>query len=237
MKHSTTSALSIRFGRVCLPKGFGLILLLAACTTSTGQPNDTVPNRSKESAEKLSSWTGMIDGVFGGIFKSSSDNDAQELPIKIDDNQRNLDEHVETQRADGVHLARTSYYTPPPPPPPTPTALDCVDAEIFFEELPDGTILEPAEYISDQYEPFYGLTFSSSGPGAVGNYPRLFDTANPGDDDATPGCGDKDLGKIVSRYCFGTSYLNLWGIRTNLTCDSRLVFRGTKSRLPRRRTR
>lgn len=210
----STSAPSIGFGRVhTAAVSLALILLLAGCTASAGQQNDAEPNISKETVEERPSWAGMVDA-------STSDIDeAQEPPINIDAIQRKLDDHVQ--------LARTGYYRPPPPPTRAP---DCVDAEILFEELPDGTILERADFISKQYEPFYGLTLSSSGPGAVGKHPRLFDTAKPGEDDETPDCGDKDLGNCHDRSC-----VNRWAAWTKLTCSSRFL-RSTKSQVSRWRT-
>jgi hypothetical protein len=69
-----------------------------------------------------------------------------------------------------------------------------VDAEIWFKMLPDGTLLLPGDYISDQFEPFYGLTFSATGPGALGEFPRLLDCANPSTEVDGTSCGDRDLG-------------------------------------------
>ena len=90
------------------------------------------------------------------------------------------------------------FPAPPTPvpqtPPPTPPGDECIEAEIMFDKLPDGTVLEPGDYISDQYEPFYGVTFSSTGKGALGRFPRLFDSANPAVSVGEGMCGDKDLG-------------------------------------------
>jgi hypothetical protein len=84
--------------------------------------------------------------------------------------------------------------TPVPQTPPTPPADVCIAAEIMFDKLPDGTVLEPGDYISDQYEPFYGVTFSSTGKGAVGRFPRLLDSTNPAVKIGKGMCGDEDLG-------------------------------------------
>jgi hypothetical protein len=70
----------------------------------------------------------------------------------------------------------------------------CIAAEIMFDKLPDGTVLEPGDYISDQYEPFYGVTFSSTGKGALGRFPRLLDSTNPAVKIGKGMCGDEDLG-------------------------------------------
>lgn len=101
-------------------------------------------------------------------------------------------------------LRPTKRPTPSPPTkkPTAPPPGGCVTAEITFDELPDGTVLEPGEYISDQYKPFYGISFSSIGKGALGNHPRLFDSANPGKKVDGGFCGDKDLG-APNRECPG----------------------------------
>jgi hypothetical protein len=69
----------------------------------------------------------------------------------------------------------------------------------MFDKLPDGTDLEPGDYISDQYQPFYGVTFSSTGKGALGSFPRLFDSANPALYVGEGECGDADLGMSSAR--------------------------------------
>jgi uncharacterized protein (DUF2141 family) len=84
--------------------------------------------------------------------------------------------------------------TPVPQTPPTPPGDVCIAAEIMFDKLPDGTVLEPGDYISDQYEPFYGVTFSSTGKGALGRFPRLLDSTNPAVKIGKGMCGDEDLG-------------------------------------------
>lgn len=55
---------------------------------------------------------------------------------------------------------------------------------IDFEEYG----LKRGDYVTNQYEPDYGLTFSSQG--GCGNAPRIFDTNNP----VTGEYGDSDLG-------------------------------------------
>ena len=68
--------------------------------------------------------------------------------------------------------------------------------------LPDGTLLEPGEYISNQFEPFYGLTFSSMGNGSVGSAPHLLDSTNPVTEVNGQDCGDPDLGSL-NQQCRG----------------------------------
>jgi hypothetical protein len=87
--------------------------------------------------------------------------------------------------------------TPVPQTPPTPPGDVCIAAEIMFDKLPDGTVLEPGDYISDQYEPFYGVTFSSTGKGALGRFPRLLDSTNPAVKIGKGMCGDEDLGTLA----------------------------------------
>jgi hypothetical protein len=63
--------------------------------------------------------------------------------------------------------------------PPTPEVpIDCVIANITFDTLPNGTQLEPGQYVSDQWYDAYGLLLSATG--GLGEEPRLFDSANPG---------------------------------------------------------
>jgi hypothetical protein len=75
---------------------------------------------------------------------------------------------------------------------------ECVEAEIFFDEIG----LNPGDYLSDQFEPFFGLTFSSTGDGALGDHPRIFDTSDPYKRVGGRVCGDKDLG-APNRECPG----------------------------------
>ncbi len=72
----------------------------------------------------------------------------------------------------------------------------CTVAEIDFNSLPDGTKLVGGDYLHEQFEPFYGLTFSVSG--GLRNVPRLFDTAKVG----TAAFGDPDLGS-PNQHCVG----------------------------------
>jgi hypothetical protein len=61
-------------------------------------------------------------------------------------------------------------------------------AEIDFNSLPDGKKLVGGDYLHEQFEPFYGLTFSASR--GLLNVPCLFDTAKVG----TAAFGNPDLG-------------------------------------------
>jgi hypothetical protein len=56
--------------------------------------------------------------------------------------------------------------------------LGCTVAEIDFNSLPDSRKLVVGDYLREQFEPFYGLTFSATG--GLRNIPRLFDTAKVG---------------------------------------------------------
>jgi len=71
----------------------------------------------------------------------------------------------------------------------SPTASSvCSETIIDFDALPDGTPLAGGEYLGTEWLEEYGLTLSASG--GFSDKPRLFDTANPGDEKI----GDIDLG-------------------------------------------
>lgn len=77
---------------------------------------------------------------------------------------------------------------------PSPTATStCTETVIDFDTLPDGTPLAAGEYLSREWQDAYGLTLSASG--GFSELPRLFDTANPGDEEI----GDIDLGSPNAR--------------------------------------
>jgi hypothetical protein len=80
--------------------------------------------------------------------------------------------------------------------PSSPTPLECINAMVNFNELPDGTKLNGGDYLGVQYKPFYGLEFSSSG--GIRDIPRLFDTTRVGNQTY----GDSDLGS-PNRKCPG----------------------------------
>jgi hypothetical protein len=131
-----------------------------------------------------------------------------DLPLLGDNAKQKLEINIANVKQVKVDLTRSgavtfiSFCYNPVDPPPTPTPGGCVDAEIMFDKLLDGTVLEPGEYLSDQYESSYGVSFSSTGKGALGVYPRLFDSANPGQKVGGGYCGDKDLG-APNRECPG----------------------------------
>ena len=63
-------------------------------------------------------------------------------------------------------ISSTTFCVPPGPAPmPSmpPTPGTCVNAEIDFNELPDGTKLAGGDYLDMQYKPFYGIEFSAFG--------------------------------------------------------------------------
>lgn len=138
----------------------------------------TLPEDSASSHHDQKSHE-MMDG---GDFPPAAEEEHQAI---AQDSRALADEHEQLlHNSDGY---KKTYTQPPRTSPP---AKECVDAEIHFDEIG----LEPGDYLSDQFKPFYGLTFTSSGRGALGDHPRIFDSANPYKKVGGTVCGDKDLG-------------------------------------------
>ena len=98
--------------------------------------------------------------------------------------------------AGGTATDLDGYYFPTDAPTAAPTATPtvsptkepCVNATVTFDVDADGNPLAPGEYVEYEWAKF-GLVLSASG--GFGDRPRLFDTANPRNEDIG---GDQDLG-------------------------------------------
>ena len=86
----------------------------------------------------------------------------------------------------------TTTTTPATPAPTTTTTATCVDVSIDFSESANGVTLDGGTYVDNQWAEF-GLALSSSG--GYGTRPRLFNTADIGNEDY----GDPDLGSPNER--------------------------------------
>ena len=93
-----------------------------------------------------------------------------------------------TGRPTGMPTSRPTL-SPTLSPTASPTLPTCVNVTVTFDTDADGNPLDPGKYVQNEWSSF-GLSLSSTG--GEGSTPRLFDTANPRNDDET--CGDDDLG-------------------------------------------
>ena len=144
--------------------------------TNSPTPNGPsfAPSRVTESPSEIPSAAQCL---------RSTDKDTHRYANKVSNgvaHRNTCDKHPNYQ-SNGFANGKSSYIgatNSPDAPVSTPTASpgDCVVANITFDEAG----LEAGMYLSDQYYDDYGLLLSATG--GFGTEPRLFDSANPGDD-------------------------------------------------------